>query len=419
MNVVTAKDATRDDSRATSAGPQGATAVRAAIRDPATNRRLRRFLCLDDFDRAARRFLPRMLHGFVAGGAETEASVRANRASFAAHALVPRVLVDTHGRSQARTLFGRRHAAPFGIAPMGLSALLAFRGDLVLARAAAASGIPMVLSATSLIPMEVVSQGGADWVQAYLPGEPDRIEALVGRALSAGFGTLMLTVDIPVPANRENNTRNGFTVPLEPSLRLVWEGVSHPSWLFGTAARTLLRHGMPHFENMDAGRGPPILSRNLVRATGARDRLDWTHVALIRRLWPGKLVIKGILAPTDAARAAAAGVDGIVVSNHGGRQLDGAVAPLRMLPAIRASAGGMAVMLDGGIRRGTDVLKALALGADFVLIGRPFLFAAAIGGEPMVRHAASLLSAEIDRDMALLGIRSLDELGPEHLMSDT
>jgi L-lactate dehydrogenase (cytochrome) len=404
---------------AASAGAQGAAPLRAAIREPRRAASLARYLCLDDFDAQAQRFLPRMLHGFVASGAETEASVRANRASFGAHALVPRNLVDTSGRSQATTLFGRRYAAPFGIAPMGLSALIAYRGDLVLARAAAAADIPMILSASSLIPMEEVRQAGTDWYQAYLPGDHGRIEALVQRVLAAGFTTLVLTVDIPVPSNRENNSRNGFTVPLDPSPRLAWDGISHPGWLLGTALRTLMRHGMPHFENMDAGRGPPILSRDLVRATGPRDRLDWSHVALIRRLWPGTLVVKGLLAADDAARAEQAGVDGIVVSNHGGRQLDGAIAPLQALPAIKASAGSMAVLLDGGVRRGTDVLKAMALGADFVLVGRPFLFAAALGGEALVRHAASLLSQEIDRDMALLGVTGLDAIGPHHLATNT
>jgi L-lactate dehydrogenase (cytochrome) len=411
---MTAMD-TVQQREAGSAGSVGASPVRAAIREPRRAAGLRRYLCLDDFDRSAQRFLPRMLHGFIAGGAETEASLRANRASFAAYRLLPRMLVDTSARSQATTLFGRRYAAPFGIAPMGMSALLAYRGDVALARAAVASDIPMVLSASSLIRMEEVRQAGADWYQAYLPGDPARIEPLLERVAAAGFGTLVLTVDIPVPANRENNTRNGFTVPLDPTPRLAWDGITHPAWLLGTAVRTLMRHGMPHFENMDAGRGPPILSRDLVRATGPRDRLTWEHVSLIRRLWRGTLVVKGILAPGDAALAQAAGVDGIIVSNHGGRQLDSAVTPLQMLPAIAAQAGGMVVMLDGGIRRGTDVLKAMALGADFVFVGRPFLFAAVLGGEAMVRHAASVLSQEIDRDMALMGLTGLASLSPEQL----
>ena len=379
-------------------------------------RRMRRFLALHDFELAARRHLPRMLYGFVAGAAETNSSLRDNRAAFADYAFVPRVLTDVSGRSRATTLLGRRHAAPFGIAPMGASALCAYRGDVAMARAAAAADIPMILSASSLIPLEQVRrEGSTTWYQAYLPGETARIEALVDRVAAAGFDTFVLTADVPVAANRENNVRNGFSVPLRPSARLAWEGFSHPSWLFGTAVRTLLRHGMPHFENMDATRGPPVLSRDLVRAIGRRDQLAWKHVELIRRRWKGRLVVKGILAGEDARRARESGADGVIVSNHGGRQLDGAIAPLRVLPEIAAEAGGMAVMLDGGVRRGTDVLKALALGAHFVFVGRPFLFACAVGGEAAVRHAIGLLSQEIDRDMALLGIRDIGQMRPEFI----
>lgn len=377
---------------------------------------MRRLLALDDFERASRSHLPRLLHEFIAGGAETGASLRGNRAAFAEHVLVPRVLGDVSGRSLTTDLFGAVHSAPFGIAPMGVGALCAYRSDIVLARAAAASGIPFVLSASSLIPMEEVPKVNPDaWYQAYLPGEPTRIEALVDRVAAAGFGTFVLTADVPVAANRENNDRNGFTVPIRPSLRLALDGLTHPSWLLGTALRTLWRHGMPHFENMDATRGPPVLSRDLVRAVGRRDGLSWKHLELIRRRWKGRLVVKGVLFGEDARTAAGCGADGVIVSNHGGRQLDGAVAPLDALPEVARAAGGMTVMLDGGIRRGTDVLKALLLGADFVWLGRPFLYAAAVGGEAGVRHAAALLAEEIDRDMALLGVRALGDLRPEML----
>ena len=399
-----------------SADTFGATPAGSAIRPPRPDARVARYLSLDDFEREARRFLPRMLHRFVAGGAETEAAVRGNLASFAGWRLVPRVLLDTSARTQAVTLWGRRYAAPFGIAPMGVLALSAYRGDAAVARAATAAGIPMVLSASSLIPLEDVQRAGARWYQAYLPGEPDRIDALVDRVAAAGFEVLVLTADVPVSANRENNVRNGFTAPLRPSLRLAWDGLTHPRWLFGTALRTLARHGMPHFENMDASRGPPVLSRNLVRALGQRDRLTWDHLARIRRRWQGPLVVKGILSSADVALAREAGADGIIVSNHGGRQLDGAASPLDVLPGIKRTAGPMVVMLDGGVRRGTDVLKSLALGASFVFAGRPFAFAAALGGECLVRRATALLSEEIDRDMALLGINDLGALSSDHLL---
>jgi L-lactate dehydrogenase (cytochrome) len=381
----------------------------------AAPRHLRRVLSLDDFEAAARRRLPSMLFGYVAGGAETEATLGANRAAFDAFGLVPRVLVDTSQRSQATTLLGRTYAHPFGIAPMGASALPAYRGDLALARAAVAAGIPMVVSGAALIPLEDIRQAGAGWFQSYLPGEASRIEPMVARVAAAGYDTFVLTADVPVGANRENNVRAGFSIPLSPSARLVWQGMTHPNWLLDTGLRTLWRHGMPHIENMDAVRGPAFLSRQLTRALGQRDRLSWEHVRLIRRLWKGALVIKGVLSPDDAALAADCGVDGIIVSNHGGRQLDAASASLRALPDIAARAGGMAVMFDGGIRRGTDVLKALALGANFVFLGRSFLYAAAVAGEAGVAHAINLLSTEIDRDMALMGVCTPGELGPGHL----
>jgi L-lactate dehydrogenase (cytochrome) len=291
--------------------------------------------------------------------------------------------------------------------------MAAYQGDLVLARAAAAANVPMILSGASLTPLERVREAGPTaWFQAYLPGDPGRITELVERAARAGYDTFVLTVDVQVSANRENNVRSGFHVPLRPTLRLAFESAIRPRWLFGMFLRTLLLHGMPHFENM--GRRVPLISRT-DRDAGGRDKLSWQHVELIRRLWKGRLVLKGILHQDDARIARESGVDGIIVSNHGGRQLDGAVAPLRVLPGIAAQAGGMTVMMDSGVRRGTDVLKALALGAQFVFLGRPFFYAAAIAGEPGVRHAVSLLQSEIDRDMALLGIKTLAEMRRELL----
>ncbi len=226
----------------------------------------------------------------------------------------------------------------------------------------------------------------------------------------------MVTVDVAVLPSRENNVRAGFTLPLRPSLGLAWDGISHPRWLLGTALRTLLGHGMPHFENSFAERGAPILARNVERDFSKRDHLNWTHLGQIRRQWKGRLVVKGIMSVEDTRIARGSGVDGIVVSNHGGRQLEGTVSPLRVLPAIAGEAADMTVMMDSGIRRGTHVLKALALGAKFVFVGRPFNYAASIGGEAGVRHAIGILAAEVDRDMALVGINALAEMGAERLM---
>jgi L-lactate dehydrogenase (cytochrome) len=390
--------------------PPPATVTRA---ESAVPRHLRRYLTLDDFEPVARARLPKFLYGYVSGGTETDAAVRDNRKAFDEYGFVPRVLKDVSGRDQTTMLFGRTYASPFGIPPMGSSALIAYRGDIVLTRAARAANVPMILSASSLITLEDIRrENNAAWYQAYLAGLPERIEPLVDRVAAAGYDTFVVTADVPVPPNRENNIRNGFQVPLAITPRVFWDTITHPHWLLGTWARTVKNHGMPHFENMDAKQGPPVLAKNLMRNIGARDQLAWKHVELIRKRWKGKLVVKGLIAPEDARIARESGVDGVMLSNHGGRQLDYTVSALRTLPEIAARANGMTVMLDGGIRRGTDVIKALALGAHFVWIGRPFLYAAVAAGEAGVGRAISLLHDEIDRDLALLGIRSVAEITP-------
>ncbi len=390
------------------------TGARAPL-DKTLPRRLRMMLALDDFEAPARRYLPRPMYGYVSGGVETDASLRANRAAFDELAFVTRVLVGVASRSTKTTLFGQTYDAPFGFAPMGGSSMAAYQGDIVLARAAAQANIPMIMSGASLTTLEDVRAAGRTaWFQAYLPGETGPITELVERVARAGYDTLVVTVDVPVGANRENNVRSGFTRPLRPTLRLAWDSCLRPRWLCGMFLRTLINHGMPHFENM--GERIPLITPTGERDRGQRDQLSWQHIELIRRLWKGKLVLKGVLAKEDARIACDSGVDGIIVSNHGGRQLDGAAAPLRVLPGIVAGAGRMTVMMDSGIRRGTDVLKALALGAQFVFVGRPFLYAAAIGGDVGVRHAIKLLREEIDRDMGLLGITTLADMRRERLI---
>ncbi|HVG05743.1 MAG TPA: alpha-hydroxy acid oxidase [Burkholderiaceae bacterium] len=378
---------------------------------------LRKILSLTDFELAARRHLPRPILGYVAGGAEDTVALRSAAAAYQQWSFVPRVLVDVSQRSQSIELFGETYASPFGIAPMGISALIAYQGDLVLARAAEAANIPMIVSSTALTRLEDVRAAAprSTWFQAYLPGDAAKIEAMVHRVQAAGYRTLVLTVDVATLPSRENNIRVGFTMPLRPSVRLAWDGIVRPRWTIGTLLRTLLNRGMPHFENSSAVRGVPIFSSAAVREFGARDTLSWTHVDQIRRLWSGKLVLKGVLAAEDARIAADRGVDGVIVSSHGGRQLDAAIAPLHALRSIARAKGSMKVMIDSGIRRGNDVLKAIALGADFVFIGRPFIYAAAIGGQAGVTHAIRLLSHEIQQDMALIGLNSLRELSPSAL----
>jgi L-lactate dehydrogenase (cytochrome) len=380
-------------------------------------RKLRGILSLDDFEPAARKHLPRPIFGYVAEAVEDGASLADNRAAFAELGFVPRVMTSVVKRTTQATLFGHAYSVPFGIAPMGICALTAYRGDLVLAAAAQKANIPMVMSGTSLIPLEELARQSPDaWFQAYLPGEDERIVALVDRVARAGFKVLVLTVDTRISSNRENMIRAGFTSPLRPSLRLAWDGLMRPDWLVNTFLRTLLAHGMPHFENSYATRGAPIIARNVERDFGNRDHLNWDHLRLMRERWKGKLVVKGVMAVEDVLTAKECGADGVILSNHGGRQLDGAVSPLRVLPGVVAAVGDWPVMMDGGIRRGTDVLKAIALGARFVFVGRPFNYAASIGGEAGVAHAIDILATELNRDMGLLDLNSLSETGPRLLM---
>jgi L-lactate dehydrogenase (cytochrome) len=353
----------------------------------------------------------------VSGACEDCHTLRENRNVFTEYEFIPRVLVDISKRSQEVELFGHRYAQPFGIAPMGITALSTYRGDVVLAQAGQQANIPVIMSGSSLIRMEEVAEAAPNtWFQAYLPGRVEEIMPLIDRVIAAKFKTLVITVDTAASANRENNVRTGFSTPLRPSLRLAWDGLSHPRWLFGTFLKTWLRHGMPHFENSFATRGAPIMSKNVLRDFSSRGHLSWQHIKEIRARWKGPMVIKGILHPGDAALAKQYGMDGVIVSNHGGRQLDGATTPLRVLPQILEQCKDGPVMLDSGVRRGSDVLKALALGAHSVFLGRPFNYAAAVGGADGVAHAISLLEQEISRNMAMMGVNSVEELTPESLI---
>ena len=372
-------------------------------------------LCLEDFEAPARRFLPRPIFGYISGGVETNASLDGNRSAFSDFEFMPRVLVNTKARHMKTTLFGRTYDLPFGFPPMGATALAAYRGDDSLAKVAAELNTVMIQSGASLTPMEHVKKvGPTAWFQAYLPGEPDIIIPLVERAQATGFETLVLTVDVQMAANRENNVRAGYSSPLKPTLRLAWDCMMRPRWTFGTFARTVMTHGMPHLENMGFPR-IPILG-NMERPRMGRDGLNWEHVELMRKIWKGNLVLKGVLSRHDVRIARESGVNGIMVSNHGGRQLDGTISPFRALPGARAEAGNMTIMMDSGIRRGTDVLKAIAMGADFVFVGRPFLYAASIAGEAGVRHGAKLLREEISRNMAMLGVSTMAEMTQDFLV---
>ncbi len=381
-------------------------------------RGMRHLLALEDFIEEARKVLPRPIYGYVTGGVETNASLRGNRSVFDEIGFGPKPLVDTTARTLKTELFGHTYNAPFGFAPMGGTSIAAYQGDFVLARAAAEANIPMMMSGASLMTMEDVRANGKTVMfQAYLPGDEERISETFERAAKAGIDTMAVTVDVQVAANRENNVRAGYNTPLRPTPRLALDCMLRPKWLFGMFLKTLMLDGMPHVENM--GPRVPLISGTAMRGYGRRDKLTWKHIAHMRKIWKGNLLIKGVLHKDVVRMAREHGLDGVMVSNHGGRQLDGTVSPLRVLPGLREAAGDMKLIMDSGFRRGTDVLKALALGADFCFIGRPFLCAAAVAGQPGVAHAIKLLIDELDRDMAMMGINTTKEMTKEFLMPAT
>jgi (S)-mandelate dehydrogenase len=362
-----------------------------------------RVVNIADLRALAHRRLPRLLVEFLEGGAEEHVTVRANRDAFESIGFAPRTLVDVSRRSQKTALLGGHFDCPFGIAPVGAAALYWREADIALARAARSANVPFVLSAHSFVSLERVvhAAGAPPWSQLYLCKEREATARAVKRAFDAGCEVLVLTTDVPVGGNREYNERNGFGIPLRLNARNLLDGLAHFRWLSSVVAPILL--GCSSLEPL-----PEWGTR--------RDAATWDDLAWLRERWPRKLLVKGILSIEDAQLAAQHGADGIVVSNHGGRQLDGAPSALEMLPQIAAAAGSrLAVLVDGGFRRGSDIVKALALGADMVLLGRAAMYGVAALGEPGAHLALQILRSEVDRVLALLGCPSPAQLDARYL----
>ena len=368
---------------------------------------------ISDLRDIARRRLPRGLFEFVDRGSEDEVALRNNRASFEDIKLSPRGLVDVSRRSQQVTLFGKQQKMPIIIAPTGAVGLMWHDGEVHLARAAAAAGIPCALSTAAMTGMErVVNEaGGTQWFQLYMWTDRSLSHQLVERARVAGYEALIVTVDGAVAGNREYNFRNGFTVPFSLSRRNVVDVVTHPAWLLGVLGKYMVTTGMPRFENYPSGFTSRVTAAPLGHTAMRSDSLTWDDLRVLRKLWPHQLIVKGLLHPQDARLAADCGADGVIVSNHGGRNLDSAPAPMEVLPQIADAVGHrLTVLIDSGFRRGSDVVKALALGAQAVLIGRPCLYGVAAAGEQGAARTIALFREEIDRVMALIGCSNIDEL---------
>ncbi len=374
-------------------------------------------LSIDDLRSLARKRLPRILWDWVEGGAEDEAGLVRNRDVYAAERLLPRYGRDMTGRSLATTLFDRQYDLPFGIAPTGYTGLLRPGGERMMLAAADAANVPYLLSGVSAASLEDIASAspGRAWYQLY-PARDSAISLdIARRARDAGYDVLVLTVDMPVEAKRERDIRNGFTLPLRYTPRLLWDGISHPAWTLSY----LTSGGLPALGSWSAYARPGATPAEVATFQFAQKYpvQTWADVEDYRRLWPGKLVVKGVLHPEDANRAISAGADGIIVSNHGARQLDRAITSLEALPLIRAAVGDQAVvMLDGGIRRGADIAIALASGADYVFAGRAILYGVIARGEAGANEAFGILRDELSRVMAQLGTLSIADLGPDVLV---
>lgn len=376
----------------------------------ARKRRLAAALTIEDLRRIARRRTPRSVFDYTDGAAEAELSLRRARETFRDLTFSPGVLRGVGQVDPTTTVLGRPSAMPFAFAPTGFTRMMQHEGEAAVARVAGRVGIPYALSTlgtTSIEDLAVAAPATRTWFQLYVWRDHSAAEELMRRAAESGFEALVLTVDVPVAGARLRDTRNGFAIPPALSARTVLDGAMHPSWWVNFLTTEPLR-----FATLDHWDGTVAEMMNaLFDPTMTLDDLDW-----VRSRWRGPLVVKGIQTVEDARAVMDHGADAIVLSNHGGRQLDRAPVPVRLLPEVRAALGPDAeIMVDTGLMSGADVVAAVALGASSVLVGRAYLYGLMAGGEAGVQRAADILSTEVRRTMQLLGARTVAELGPQHV----
>jgi (S)-mandelate dehydrogenase len=367
---------------------------------------------IDALRTLAKRRLPRAVFDFFDGGAEDERALRANSAAYRSRTLLPRVLRDVSAVSLDTTILGSPSALPVAVGPTGAVGFGWRGGDVAIARAAARHDIPYALSTSATASIEEIAQAAKRrWFQAYILKNRDHTMALIERAWQHGYEALMITVDLPVGGKRERDYRNHFSIPFRYTARNLFDFASRPAW-----ALPMLLRGLPDMPSLQGLSRANHSSKAGALASSVGRNYDpgfnWNDLAVIRAAWPGKLIVKGIMHPDDARAAADLGCDALVVSNHGGRQLDAGPATLDALAAVAGAVGTrVEVMVDGGIRRGSDIVIALALGARAVLIGRATLYGVCAGGEAGASRALEILTDELRRTMQLCGVTRIADIG--------
>jgi (S)-mandelate dehydrogenase len=371
-----------------------------------------------DLREAARWRLPKGLFEFMDRGNDDEVAMRDNVAVMQSIKLNPRALIDVSKRNQEITLFGKKQAMPVIVAPTGSAGLAWHEGEIAIARAARAQGVPFTLALGSMTRLERVAEeaGGTLWFQFYMWPERAQSHRVIARAKDAGFEALVFTVDTPVAPGREYNLKNGMTIPFKFTAQNTLDVLAHPRWLAGVWLRYMLTTGTPRYQNFPDETQTKITALPMGRSSNFCANITWDDVRELRKLWPHRLIVKGIQHPQDAVHAADCGADAVVISNHGGRVLDAAPVPILTLPRVVDAVGKrITVIVDSGFRRGADVIKALALGANAVMLGRAPLHGVAAAGEAGAHRALQIYRDEIDRVLGLLGCTSLDQLTREHV----
>lgn len=372
----------------------------------------------DDVAELARRYLPRIAFDFIDGGVDGEIGLIRNREAFQRYRLVPRYLVDVESRTQTTTLFGRAYASPFGISPMSISGFFRPGADLMIARAAAGCDVPYIMSSASCSSIEasVAVAPKNTWFQVYGTRNPAITADLVARATRLDVPVLVLTVDTPVIGKRERNIRNGFRRPMKMTPGVILQGMSRPAWTY----RYLIGRGIPLMENWAPYASPGADAGTVADLYGSQTPAPgqtWDVLRSVRKLWAGPLVVKGILHHEDAQKCVELGANGILVSNHGGRQLDAAPAPIDVLPRIADAVGHKAeLLIDSGFRRGSDIAKAICLGAKAAFIGRPIMFGAAAAGEEGVRKVLDIYRQELGLLMGQMGWADVGSAGSTNIL---